>query len=91
MASAPVGPVGAPYLEWHMPKLTERAARAGRRAIDEVETRVLVAEGKKSLRTKVARAKRITTKALKTGAIVGAVVATAVVMRERKKQRKLDA
>jgi len=74
-----------------MTKLGEKAARAGRRVIDEVGTRVLVAEGKQSLRTKVVRAKRITRKALKTGAIVGAVVATAVVMRERKKQRKLDA
>ena len=73
-----------------MPKLTERVARAGRRAVDAAETRVLVAEGKKSLRTKVARAKRITKKALRTGAIAGVVVAAAVVMRERRKQRKLN-
>lgn len=73
-----------------MPKLTEKVARAGRRAVDGVETRVLVAEGKKSLRAKVARATRITKKAVRTGAIAGAVVAVAVVMRERKKQRKLN-
>ena len=73
-----------------MPKLTERVARAGRRAVDAAETRVLVAEGKKSLRTKVARAKRITKKALRTGAIAGVVVAAAVVMRERRKRRKLN-
>lgn len=73
-----------------MPKITEKVVRAGRRAVDAAETRVLVAEGKRSLRTKVARAKRITRKALRTGAIAGAAVAVAVVLRERKKQRKLD-
>lgn len=74
-----------------MPRLTTRIERAARRAAEAVETRVLAHEGRKSLQAKVARAKRTTKKALKAGAIAGAIVATAVVMRERRKRRKLDA
>jgi len=73
-----------------MPKTTNRIKRAAGRAIEEVETRVLVQEGRKSFAAKVARVKRVTRKALKAGAIAGAVVATAVVMRERKKRKALD-
>ncbi len=73
-----------------MPKLTERIERAARRAAKDAETRVLANEGRRSLKAKVARAKRITRKALKAGAVAGAVVATAVVMRERRKRRALE-
>jgi len=74
-----------------MSELTRRIGRATKRAIEDAETRVLANEGRKSLKSKVARVKRVTKKALKAGAIAGAVVATAVVMRERKKRRKLEA
>ena len=74
-----------------MPRLTTRLARATKRAADAIETQVLVTEGRKSVKAKVARAKRTTKRALKAGAIAGAIVATAVVMRERRKRRKLDA
>lgn len=73
-----------------MSELTRRIGRATKRAIEDAETRVLTNEGRKSLKSKVARVKRVTKKALKAGAIAGAVVATAVVMRERKKRRKLE-
>lgn len=73
-----------------MAKLTDKVARAAGRKVKEVETRILAAEGRKSIKAKVANVKRVTKKALKAGAIAGAIVATAVVMRERKKRRKLD-
>jgi hypothetical protein len=74
-----------------MPKLADRVGRAAGRKVKEVENRILAAEGRKSIKAKVANAKRVTAKALKAGAIAGAVVATAVVMRERKKRRNLEA
>lgn len=74
-----------------MSDVTRRIGRATRRAMEDAELRVLANEGRKSLKAKVARVKRVTKKALKAGAIAGAVVATAVVMRERKKRRKLEA
>jgi hypothetical protein len=74
-----------------MSEFTRRIGRATKRAIEDAETRVLANEGRKSLKAKVARVKRVTKKALKAGAIAGAVVATAVVMRDRKRRRALDA
>ncbi len=74
-----------------MPKLRDRAGRAARRKVKEVESRILAAEGRKSIKAKVATVKRVAKKALKAGAIAGVLVATAVVMRERKKRRNLEA
>ena len=74
-----------------MSKLSDRAGRAAGRKVKEVENRILAAEGRKSLKAKVATVKRVTKKALKAGAIAGVLVATAVVMRERKKRRNLEA
>ena len=74
-----------------MPKLTTRLGRATKRAVDAIETQLLVNEGRKSVQAKVARVKRTTKKALKAGAIAGALVATALVMRDNRKRRKLDA
>lgn len=73
-----------------MPRFTRRLARAAGRVVEEAETRLLVAEGRKSVRAKVARVKKTAKKALKAGVIVGAVVATAVVMRDRRKRRALE-
>jgi hypothetical protein len=72
-----------------MPRVTERIRQAAGRRVEEVENAILVQEGKRSLRAKVENVKRVTRKAAKAGAIAGAVVATAVVMRERRKRRKL--
>ena len=74
-----------------MSKLADRVGRATKRKVKDVETRILVAEGRKSIKAKVATVTRVTKKALKAGAIAGVLVATAVVMRERKKRRSLDA
>jgi hypothetical protein len=61
-----------------------------KKAVDDLETRALAAEGRRSVRTKVATAKRVTKKALKAGAIAGAVVTAAVLVREAKRRRKLN-
>ncbi len=74
-----------------MAKLTTRIGRAAGRMLDDAETRLLAAEGRRSIAKKVARAKRTTTKALKAGAIAGVVVAATVIVRERRKHRRLDA
>jgi hypothetical protein len=59
-------------------------------AAHNVEEKVMAAEGRRSIKQKVETVKRVTKKALKAGAVAGAVVATAVVMRERKKRKKLN-
>lgn len=74
-----------------MPRLTERLGKTAARKVREVENRILVAEGRRSIKAKVAVVKRVTKKALKAGAMAGAIVATTVVLRERKKRRDLGA
>ncbi len=83
-------PAKGHHAEGQMPKITDRAGRAAGRKVKEVENRILAAEGRKSIRAKVATVKRVTKKALKAGAIAGALAATAVVMRERKKRQRLE-
>ena len=67
-------------------KLGAQAKRAAR----DVEQAVLAAEGRRSIKSKVATVKKVTRKALRAGAVAGAMVAAAVVMRETKKRRKLN-
>jgi len=67
-------------------KLGAKAKRAAR----DVEQRVLAAEGRRSIKSKVATVKKVAKKALRAGAVVGTMVAAAVVMRETKKRRKLN-
>ena len=74
-----------------MARVIDRAAKRARRLAEEAELHILAAEGRRSIATKIERAKRVTKKALKAGAIAGAVVATAVVVREIRKRRKRDA
>ncbi|MFI5311787.1 MAG: hypothetical protein ACHQQ3_11165 [Gemmatimonadales bacterium] len=71
-------------------KLTEKTADAAQRAYKSVETSLLAAEGKRSLRRKAAVVAKVSRKATKAGAIAGAVVASAVVLREIRKRRKLS-
>jgi hypothetical protein len=54
------------------------------------KTKVLVAEGRKSVQRKARAVSKVTRKAVKTGAIAGAVVAAAVVVREIRKRRALS-
>jgi hypothetical protein len=80
--------------EGTMTKLTRRllakARDAARKAYEKVETRVLVAEGRKAVERKANTAVRVSRKAAKTGAVVGALTAAGVVAHEIRKRRKLD-
>lgn len=73
-----------------MSRLGAKLGKQVKATVDDLETRALAAEGRRSVRAKVATAKRVTKKALKAGAIAGAVVAAAVLVRENKKRRKLQ-
>lgn len=74
-----------------MPTFSKRLADAGRAttraAAKELETRIFVAEGKRSVERKVRTVKKVGKKAAKTGLIVGTLAAAAVVLREAKKRR----
>ena len=70
-------------------KLSERGQDLARKAYDRVETKILVAEGRKAVKRKVATAAKVTKKAAKAAAVAGAVVAAAVVVREIRKRRQL--
>jgi hypothetical protein len=67
-------------------KLASRAKTAVQKAYEKVETRVLVAEGRKAVRSKAHTVAKVSRKAAKTGLIVGAVTAAAVVAREIRKR-----
>lgn len=77
-----------------MTKLTRRmiegATDAARDAYERVESRVLVAEGRKAMRGKVRTVKTVSRKAAKTGLVVGTLAAAGVVVHEIRKRRKLD-
>jgi hypothetical protein len=70
-----------------MSRVVEKVKRAAGRRIEELELRLLAREGRKSIRGKIATVKRVTRKAVKAGLVAGVVVATAVVVRERRKRR----
>jgi hypothetical protein len=71
-------------------RLIARARDAAKNAYEKVETRVLVAEGRKAVKHKAKTAARVSRKAAKTGAVVGALTAAGVVAHEFRKRRKLD-
>lgn len=73
-----------------MSKIGTKLGKQVKATVDDLETRALAAEGRRSVRAKVATAKRVTKKALKAGAIAGVVVAATVLVRERRKRRKLE-
>lgn len=70
-------------------QVIDTAADATARAYKNAETKVLVAEGRKSIKQKVDTVAKVSRKAVKRGAIAGALVAASVVIREVKKRRKL--
>lgn len=76
-----------------MSKLTKRLVAKSRQAAEKayrkVETRVLVAEGRKSVRAKVRTAGKVSRKAAKTGMLAGALAAAGVVVREIRKRKRL--
>lgn len=71
------------------PKFTEKVANAAGRAAGKVETKILAAEGKRSLKARAHTVAKVTRKAAKAGLIAGGIVAAAVVRREVMKRRKL--
>jgi hypothetical protein len=71
-------------------KVVKRGRDAARDAYQRVETRVLVAEGRKAVRNKTNAVVKVSRKAAKTGLVVGALTAAGVVLREVRKRRKLD-
>ena len=70
-------------------RLTGRGKAAARDAYEKLETKVLVAEGRKSIRGKMRTVKKVTRKAVKSGLIAGTLAAASVVAREIRKRRKL--
>jgi hypothetical protein len=71
-------------------KILMKGKDAARGAYEKVETRVLVAEGRKAMKGKARTVAKVSQKAAKTGLIVGALAAAGVVLREVRKRRKLD-
>ncbi len=71
-------------------KLKTRGLKAVQALYQEAETRVLVAEGRKSVRRKTKVAVAITKKAAKTGMIAGLAAAAAVVVHQVRKRRVPD-
>lgn len=74
-----------------MPRLYEKLAKAPKKALKkawkDAETRALAAEGRRSLERKTAVVKAVTKKAAKTGLMIGALAAVAVVAKEVRKRR----
>ncbi|MEY3701720.1 MAG: hypothetical protein ACO3F5_07005 [Gemmatimonadaceae bacterium] len=73
-----------------MSKMAEQIGKATERAIEEVETRILASEGRRSMKAKAGRAKSTARKAAKAAVVAGAVTAAAVVLRDRRKLKKLE-
>ncbi len=68
-------------------KIDGKLGKGTRAAVKELETRILVAEGKRSVERKVRTVKKVGKKAAKTGLIAGTLAAAAVVIHEAKKRR----
>lgn len=65
-----------------------RTAAGVKKKAAEVETRLLVEEGRRSVRAKSATAKKVAKTALKAGLLAGVATAAAVVVHEVRKRRK---
>jgi hypothetical protein len=74
-----------------MGKLTRKLASGAKSAIhdayEKIQTRVLVAEGRKAVKAKAHTVAKVSRKATKAGLIAGAVTAAGVVVREIRKRR----
>jgi hypothetical protein len=86
--------MAGPHKEGTMTKLADtlrdNTVGVAQRAYKSVETKVLVAEGKKSMRKKAETVARVTRKATKAALVAGAMAASAVVLREIRKRRKMS-
>ena len=68
-------------------KLAKKGKTAARRAYDEIETKVMAAEGRRSVRAKARTAGKVGKKAAKVGLLVGTLAALEVVLHEIGKRR----
>jgi hypothetical protein len=75
-----------------MPRVLARLAAKGKgaahKAYEKVETRILVAQGRKAVREKAQTVGKVSRKAARTGLIVGALTAAGVVIREVRRRRR---
>jgi hypothetical protein len=71
-------------------KVAAKSSEAARKVYDKLETRILVAEGRKAVRGKARTVAKVSRKAAKTGLIVGALAAAGVVVREVRRRRERD-
>jgi len=69
-------------------KLAARSRNAAHKAYEKVETRILVAQGRKAVREKAQTVGKVSRKAARTGLIVGALTAAGVVIREVRRRRR---
>ncbi|MEZ4411513.1 MAG: hypothetical protein R2910_00840 [Gemmatimonadales bacterium] len=63
-------------------KLTDKGSRTARKALKDLEKTVMAIEGRRSVRAKTKKAKRVGKKAATAGLIVGALAAVQVIVRE---------
>jgi hypothetical protein len=63
-------------------KLADRGSRSAKKALKDLETKVMAIEGRRSVRAKTRKAKRVSKKAATTGLIIGALAALQVIVRE---------
>lgn len=68
-------------------KLRRRKSLA-RKGYEKLETRILVAQGRKAVRAKAEKVAQVTRKAVKTGLITGGLAAATVVVRAVRRQRR---
>ena len=68
-------------------KLAKKSRSAARKIYDKVETKVMAAEGRRSVRAKARSAGKVGKKAAKVGLLVGALAALEVVLQEIAKRR----
>jgi hypothetical protein len=71
--------------------MTHKAGEMLREGVEQMENRFLAAEGRKAIKAKVHTTAKVTKKALKAGAMVGALTTVTVVAREVRKRQKLNA
>jgi hypothetical protein len=69
-------------------QLAAKSRKAAHKAYEKVETRILVAQGRKAVREKAQAVGKVSRKAARTGVIVGALTAAGVVIREVRKRRR---
>jgi hypothetical protein len=68
--------------------LRKRSATAVRGALHKLETRILVAQGRKAVRRKAHAVAAVTRKAARAGLVTGGLAAAGVVTREIRKRRR---